>query len=152
MTKGFEHVVDFILEDNDEGAADFILTEGLETEIVQNLGGEVTPLNYLLKFEEYLDDHSTYLFTGWEDAEVVKPIKIEKYWCTFYLKVGPKTDFRGALRIRNDKEGQNSVGRKQIDGGWLVKFRILRRYLDQIETYNKERADQLSDQELGKTE
>jgi hypothetical protein len=52
------------------------------------------------------------------------------------------------MRITNDKEGQNEVGQKRIDGGVILQFRILRRYLDEVEKKNQERAEELSDEEM----
>lgn len=144
-----EYVVDLLLEDDDEGAIERLLLEGDEENIVRSLGGETTLMNYLMKFEEYLDDHDIYLFDGWEHAEVIGQPVVEKFWVTVWLRTKPKTDLRGALRLINDKEGQNSVKYKKLDDGrHLLKFRILKRYLDQIEKRNQEKSDQLSDDEL----
>ena len=54
------------------------------------------------------------------------------------------------MRLKNDKEGQNIVRVKELDNnqGKLVQFKILKRYLDAIEKRNKERAEQLSDEQL----
>lgn len=147
-----EYVVDLLFEDDEEGALEYLLLENEEEQIVRSLDGEITLMNYLINFEEYLDDHDIYLFDGWDKAEVLKPVKVDKFWCTFFLHVGPETDLRGALRVTNDKEGQNQIKAKKLDnGGYVLKFKILKRYLDQIAQDNKERSDALSDEEMEKS-
>ena len=101
------------------------------------------------KFEEYLDDHDVYLFNGWEEAKVLKPINVERFWVEILVWFGPDADLRGATRLTNDKEAQNSVQMKKLgDHGYILKFRVLKRYLDAIEQRSKERAEQLSDEQL----
>lgn len=144
-----DYIYDLLMEDDHEGAFETFLVEGEEERIVRSMGGETTLMNYLMKFEEYLDEHDVYLFDGWEDAEILAPPLVEKFWCNFLLRTKKGTDLRGALRVVNDKEGQNQVKYKKLeDGRHVLKFRILKRYLDQIEARNKERSDQLSDKKL----
>ena len=148
----FDHIVDMILEDDESNKIeDAILLESEEEDIIQTLG-DVTKMNYLLKLEEYFDDHDLYLFDGWEDAQILAPVKIERFWTTFFLLVSPKTDLRGITRIQNDKEGQNKVAYKDLgdDKGYIIRVTILKRYLDAIEKKNKLRAQELSDDELAK--
>ena len=152
MTGKMEHIIDLILEDgDDETVTEAILLETEEERIVKSMGNEVTLMNYLIKFEEYLDDHDVYLFDGWEQAVIIDQPEIEKFWCTFYLQLNKNSDLRGAKRIMNDKEGQNSVKKKQLDDGkTILKIKILKHYLDDIEKKNKQKAKDLSDEEMGK--
>ena len=145
-------VVDMILSEDDtdfEKIEETILLENDEERILRQMG-DSTYMNYLMKFEEYLDDHDIYLFDGWEDAKILGKPKVDKFWTEFMVLVSPDTDLRGAMRIKNDKEGQNKVMTKELtdNQGTVVKFKILKRYLDAIEARNKERAEQLSDEQL----
>lgn len=152
VTDNMEYVVDMLLEDDDEGAMEWLLLEGEERDLLTNLGGETTLMNYLIKFEEYMDDHDIYLFDGWEDAQIVGKPLVEKFWVTVWLRLGPNAQIAGAKRLMNDKEGQNTVKFKKlgVDGrdGYLLKIRVLKRFLDQIEKRNQEKSDQLSDDEI----
>ena len=141
-------VVDMLINGDVEQAEEHLLNENQEQQIVRAMGGDRMPMNYLLKFEEYLDDHDIYLFDGWQDCVVCYKPKIDKFWTTFYLFCPKGTDLRGALRVTNDKEGQNEVKQKKIHGGHILKFKILRRYLDEVEKKNQERAEELSDEEM----
>lgn len=150
--EGMKHIVDMILEGDEEDLQEIenkIITESNEERILRNLG-DSTFMNYLLKFEEYLDNHDIYLFDGWEEARVIKPIKVGKFWAEFLLVVGKDTDLRGAIRLMNDKEGQNKVQYKELDGGkgYVIKFKVLKRYLEAIEKRSKEKAEQLADEQL----
>jgi hypothetical protein len=149
--EGMRRIVDLMLEgdENDfQEIKEAILLENDEERIMRTLG-DSTYMNYLLKFEEYLDDHDVYLFDGWEDAKMMKPVTIDRFWAEFLVWFGPEADLRGATRLTNDKEAQNSVKVKKLgDKGYILKFRILKRYLDAIEQRSKERAEQLSDEQL----
>ena len=151
-TEEIREVLDLIMygdEDDFEHAKKSLIKENNEERIVRVLGDSML-MNYLMKFEEYLDDHDIYLFDGWSDARVLGKPKIDKFWTTFHLWVAPDCDLRGAMRLKNDKEGQNIVQVKELDKnqGKIVRFKILKRYLDAIEKRNKERAEQLSDEQL----
>ncbi len=144
-------IVDLMLEGDDDDFQEIqeaLLLENDEERIQRNLGDSMY-MNYILKFEEYLDGHDVYLFDGWEDAKLLKPINIGRFWAEFLIWFGPDADLRGATRIINDKEAQNKVVVKNLgDKGYIVKFKILKRYLDAIEERSKERAEQLSDEQL----
>lgn len=149
-TDDFRPIVDALLEGDDAIATEHLLMENNEQQILRSMGGDRMPMNYLLKFEEYLDDHDIYLFDGWssEDCYIAYAPKIDKFWCTFYVFCPKDTDLRGASRIINDKEGQNQVKVKNVEGGYILMFRILKRYLDQVEAKNQERAEELSKEEM----
>lgn len=148
MTEEFESIVDLIIRGEEKEAEYHLLMENTEERITRVLG-DSNKMNYLMKFEEYLDDHDIYLFAGWEEAEIITRPAIDRFWATFYVRVSKDTDLRGALRIMNDKEGQNSVKYStNEDGGYTLIFRILKRYLDQIEYKSKEKATQLADEKM----
>jgi hypothetical protein len=144
----YSAVVDMLIDGDVAEAEEYLLLENQEQQIIRAMGGDRMPMNYLLKFEEYLDDHELYLFDGWKKAKVCYRPRIEKFWCTFFLFCPDSVDLRGALRLINDKEGQNEVGKRRVDGGHVLQFKILRRYLDEIEKRNQERAEQLSSEEM----
>lgn len=149
MSDRKHRIVDLLIDGETQIATDELLLEAEEDDLLANLGGETTLMNYLLKFEEYLDDHDLYLFQGWEKGEIVEKPKVEKFWVTFYVRVPGDCELKGARRLTNDKEGQNVVKVKALDDGThLVMFKILKRYLDEIEQRNKERSDQLSDEDM----
>ncbi len=141
-------VVDMLIDGDVEAATEHLLMENQEQQFIRAMGGERMPMNYLLKFEEYMDDHDVYLFDGWNKAKICYRPKIDKFWTTFWLFCPDGTDLRGATRITNDKEGQNEVGKKRIEGGHILQFKILRRYLDEVEKKNQERAEELSAEEM----
>ena len=141
-------VVDMLITGDVEEATQHLLNENQEQQIIRAMGGDRMPMNYLLKFEEYLDDHDIYLFDGWDQCQICYKPRIDKFWTTFYLFCPEGTDLRGAMRITNDKEGQNEVGKRRVEGGHVLQFKILRRYLDEVEKKNQDRAEELSDEEM----
>jgi len=147
-TDDFMAIVDLLLEDEIEEAEHHLLMENAEQQIIRAMGGDRMPMNYLLKFEEYLDDHDVYLFDGWEECVVIRKPKIDRFWTTFVVFAPKNTDLRGAVRVRDASEGQTEVKAKRVDGGIIVKFKIQKRVLDAIETRNQEKAEKLSDEEM----
>lgn len=145
-----EHAVDLILEDRLDEAEKMLIAEDVEDKLLKAIG-EVTLLNYLMKFEEYLDNRDVTIFKGWDPAELLARPKVDRFWVTFYFRFPADADLRGAKRLLNDKENQNEVWTKTdpADGTHIVKFKILRRLLDKIETENKEKAEEIADREAG---
>jgi len=141
-------IVELILEEDLEQAEYHLLIESTEERIIQALDGERMPMDYMLKFEQFLDEHDIYLFDGWDTAQFITKPRIEKYWAFFYLKASKDTDLRGALRIQNSKEGQNKVGVKKTGDGYIFEFKILKRYLDQLDQKNKEEASRVAGDEF----
>jgi len=141
-------IVEMILDEDLEGAGYHLLMESDEERIIQQLDGDRMLMDYFVKFEQFLDEHDIYLFDGWEQSQFIAKPRIESYWTFFYLKVPKDTDMRGAMRIQNSKEGQNKVGAKKVDDGYILEFRILKRYLDQLDQQNKEEASRISDDEF----
>jgi hypothetical protein len=145
------YLVDMIMDDRLEEAATAAIIESEEHDASRKIG-DTTLLNYLTKLEEYLDDHDIYAFDGWENAEVIQKPKVEKFWVTFWLHVQPGCEIDGIKRITNQKEAQNKIRVQQNDdGSAVVELQILKRYLDAIETRNKQKSDELSDEELGRS-
>jgi hypothetical protein len=153
MNEKMQYIVDMIIDGDDDDIKEIeeaILMESEEDKIIRTLG-DTTFMNYIMKFEEYLDDHDIYLFDGWETAKFIGRPKIDKFWTEFNLWVSPETDLRGAMRLKNDKEGQNRILVKDLgETGKILKFKILKRYLDAVEERSKERAEQLSDEQVTK--
>lgn len=150
MSERMENIVDLIMEDRYEEAEQSILRETVEDKLLKQVG-EVSYMNYLLKWEEFFNDYDGYLFgEEWDRAEVLlNKLKVDKFWVTIFMVVPKGTDLRAAKRIMSDKTPQNTVQYKKLaDGRILLKFKVLRRYLDKIEQKNKEKAQAVSDQEV----
>lgn len=151
-TEEIREVMDLLMYGDDEDfeqAKKTMVMESDEERITKLLGDSML-MNYLMKFEEYLDDHDIYLFKGWEKAKVIKKPEVGSFWATFWLWTGPDIDMRGARRLKNDKEGQNIVKVQKLDNnrGYVFEFRVLKRYLDAIEKRNKEKAEQQAEEQL----
>ena len=143
-----DHLVEVMLDGNESTLDELVLLEGEKDDVINSLGGETTLMNYMMLFEEFLEDHDIYLFDGWEDAQFIgKPI-VEKFWITFHILLSDKADIRGGKRVNDALKQGEVIIRKLKDGRYLARFLILKRDLDAIENANKERIDQLSDQAL----
>ena len=66
-----DYLVDMILDGRLEEATTAGILESEEHDASRKVG-DTTLLNYLVKLEEYLDDHDIYAFDGWEAAEFVQ--------------------------------------------------------------------------------
>lgn len=150
MSHDLSHVVDLLLDSDDTSAAEHaLLMENEEDRLTRKLGNQ-TLTDYLLKFEEYLDDHDLYLYDGWEDAQVLGRPKVKRFWVVVYLWADKNVDLRGIYRIKTDQEGQNQVKIKSLkNGSHIIEVSVLRRLLDKVEDKSKEEADQVSDEEIG---
>lgn len=140
------HTITMIERTSD--AREALLVESAETELVKNIA-ETTKLDYLLKFEQFLDDRDLYLYKGWEDAQILGSPTVDKFWVTVDLRVPDGCELKGALRCCNAEEDQqNTTNYKQLeDGSYYVRFKILRRILDKIEMDSKDRAEEIADNE-----
>lgn len=148
MTDTYDQLIEVMLNEDDEALGEFVLMEGEKDQVLAGLNGDVTLMNYMMMFEEYLEQHDIYLFDGWEKAAFAQQPTVEKFWVTFYLLVEQNVDLRGAKRVR-DAMNQGDVTVRQLDDGRkIVIFQVLKRNLDQIETVNKEKIEKLSDQAL----
>lgn len=136
------------MRDRLDEARECLLVETIESEVVKQIG-ETSKLDYLMKMEKFFDDRDLYLYPGWEDAQVLGSPKIEKFWVTLDLRVAENTELKGALRCCNGEDSeQNSVRYKQLeDGSYFVRFKVLRRILDQIEMDAKDKAEEIADDE-----
>lgn len=147
MSELTEYAVTLIMEDRVEEAKECLLAESIESELVKNIS-ETSKLDYLLKMEKFFDDRDLYLYQGWEDAQILTSPKVDKFWVTLDLRVGPKTELKGALRCCNGEESQNTVKHKKFeDGSFFIRFKILRRILDKIEMAERDRAEVVADDE-----
>ena len=151
-TEEIREVMDLLMygdEEDFDHAKKSLIKESDEERITRLLGDSMK-MNYLMKFEEYLDDHDIYLFKGWAEAKVIRKPEVGSFWADFWLWTSPDIDLRGARRLVTDKEGQNIVKYKKLDGkrGYIFRFRILKRYLDEIEKRNKEKAKQQAEEQL----
>lgn len=149
MSYRMDHIVDMIVEGDVEGANEFLLTESEENKIMKAMGGEIKLMNYLLKFEQFLDDHDIYMFKGWDEADIVGNPRVDKFWVTFHLRLQEGSEIEGAKRLQANQKGQNQIKGIQLDdGSYLLRIKILKKFLDDIEKQNKEKSDQLSDEEV----
>ncbi len=129
-------------------AREALLVESFEAELVKNIA-ETSKMDYLLKFEKFLDDRDLYLYQGWEDAQILEAPKVDKYWVTVDLRVPEGCELKGALRCCNSEDDEQNTARyKELeDGSYYVRFKVLRRILDQIEMDAKDRAEEIADDE-----
>src|SRR6185437_9887994 len=128
MSELSEYAVNLLMDGRIEEAEEVMLVESTEGDLRRQIG-EVSYLDYLLKFSKYLDDHDVQIFEGWDDALLYRP-EIRQFWVIIYMRVGEKTDLKAIRRICTDKEDQNEVRVKKMDDGTqLLRFKILRRLL-----------------------
>jgi len=148
MSETYSQLVEILLDRDDAALEDFLIMESEQDEALAVIGGDQTLMSYLLLFEELMDDHDIYMFDGWEDGIIVGKPKVEKFWVTVSMKVPLKTEMMGAKRM-NDALPQSKISAKKVDDGYIVKFEILKKVLDKIETNNKEKIKSLADNALG---
>jgi len=150
MTHDLTHVVDKLLDEDDLAAVEHaLLMENEEDRLTRKLG-DTTLTNYLLKFEEYLDDHDLYLYDGWNDVQVLGRPRVQRFWVIVYLWVPKETDLRGMERIKTDQEGQNQIKVKKLkDGSRILEVKVLRRLLDKVEEKSQDEAEDVSDEKIG---
>jgi hypothetical protein len=128
-------------------AKETLLVESIESDLIKNIG-ETSKLDYLMKMEKFFDNHDLYLFKGWEDAQILEAPVVEKYWVSLDLRVPADCELKGAVRCCSGEESQNTARYKKLeDGSYYVRFKILRRLLDQIEMDAKDRAEEIADNE-----
>lgn len=150
MTHDLTHVVDKLLDEDDlAGVEEALLMENEEDRLTRKLGDN-TLTNYLLKFEEYLDDHDIYLYDNWEKAQVLGRPRVQRFWVVVYLWVPKDTDLRGMERIKTDQEGQNQIKVKKLkDGSRILEIKVLRRLLDKVEEKSQDEAEEVSNEKIG---
>ena len=96
---------------------------------------------YLLMFEQYLDECSAYSFEGWSDISIYGEPKIEKFWFEMKILAPEKFDYEGGVKRVLGNYNQNKATIKSLnDGRKIVKLRILRSILDEIEENNRKIA------------
>lgn len=110
-----------------------VLTEAAEAQ-------EIDSMSYLLKFEEFLDDCGIYTFKGWEDARILKDPDIGKYWVTVDMLLPSGASLEAAAHIAG-RDTDAKITHKKTDDGVIVKVKIIRNRLDDIEIRNRKAAE-----------
>lgn len=153
MTHDFTHIVEKLLDEDDlEGAETALLMENEEDRLTRKLGDQ-TITNYLLKFEQYLDDHDIYLYDGWEDVQVLGKPEVQRFWFVCNMWVPKKTDLAGIQRIKTDQEGQNQIKVKSLnDGSKIIQVKVLKRLLDRVEEKSQDEVEEISSEKTGQNE
>jgi len=153
MTHDLTHVVDKLLDEDDSAYAEHaLLMENEEDRLTRRLGDQMLT-NYLLKFEEYLDDHDLYLYDGWEDVQVLGKPQVQRFWVIVNLWASKDVDLAGIQRIKTDQDGQNQIKVKKLkDGSMVIQVRILRRLLDRVEEKSQDEVEEISDEKIGQNE
>lgn len=149
----YEEIVEASLADEDlqeNIVKGIILNEARRNELLGSLEGDKTLLQYLLLFEEYLDQHDIYMFKGWKDKEskIIGKPTIGKFYFTVFLNVKKGTDLRGIKRIKDANSKTNILGKRQKDGSITLKIEMLKSLLDKIDADNKEKIENMSDKAL----
>ena len=104
-------------------------------------------MSYLLRFEEYLDDSGIYAYgEEWFECEIVNEPKVSSYWFVLDIMAPEGTDLRGARRVTRGTK--NTVLFKKMKHGTLLRFKILRRELDNIESRNERRAEKDAEEDF----
>lgn len=136
------------MNDRLDEARETMLAESFETDLIKNIG-ETSKLDYLLKLEKFFDDRDLYLYSGWEDAEILGSPNVSKFWVSLDMKVSKDAELKGILRCTYGEDSeQNTAKYKQLeDGNYYVRVKVLRRLLDKIEMTAKDRAEDIADLE-----
>lgn len=139
----FRYITDKILEEDGVEGLDAFLAESKLDDLSQVFTGDETLMNYTLLMAQYLEDRDITMFPGWEKAILYKKPEIRKFHCTFWFLIDKDTDPKGALRVVNTHETQNEVKQKKFDDGRrLIRFTILKQYLDDLEEINRDTLEQ----------
>lgn len=146
--KKYERIVTLLAEDDKEQIQSELLFEDYKDKIIRKLG-DSTFFEYVMWFEEYLENHDIYLFDGWDDAQLLKPVTIQKFWAIFRLLLPKGTDLQGAKRLINNKEAQNSIKYVTLpDGRIVMQLKIVKKFLDEIKEKAEEEAKEFAKEEV----
>ena len=109
---------------------------------------------YLMMMEQFLDDCSCYAFKGWKELKIYGRPIIEKYWIEIVFIAPDKFDYEnGVKRVLGKYKENKSTVKKLANGKTVMKLRILRSILDNIEDENRRIArKEAEDQGLGPEE
>ena len=153
MSHDLTHIIDKLLDEDDlQGAEQALLMENEEDRLTRKLGDKMLT-NYLLKFEEYLDDHDLYLYDGWEDVQVLGKPEVQRFWVVVNMLAHKKTDLAGIQRIKTDQDGQNQIRVKKLkDGSMIIQVKILRRLLDRVEEKSQDEVEEISAERIGQND
>lgn len=131
-----------------------ILNEARRNELLGSLEGDKTLLQYLILFEEYLDQHDIYMFKGWKDekTKIVGKPAIGKFYFTAFIEIAKGTDLRGIKRIADANSKTRISAKKKKDGSMILKVEMLKGLLDKIDADNKDKIENMSDRALQELE
>jgi hypothetical protein len=125
-------------------------------QLIKKLEDNRDLVDILIQVEDYLDSLDLYVFSGWQDLEVVAGPEIEKYWVKMTLKCDYKKmpDPKGGLRLLKHgckivfKKGKEQVPVKidtqtldrAINGQprmklvpiWLIDLKVPRRFVQTL--------------------
>jgi hypothetical protein len=101
---------------------------------------ETDSMSYLMKLEEFLDDCGIYIFDGWEEAIVLKEPEIEKFWVIFDFILPKGADLEAASHI-SGKNREAKVYLRKVEDKRIIRIKVLRRILDEIEFRNRLEAE-----------
>ena len=126
-----------------------LIVEDEESELVKSIG-DTSLVHYCMKFQQFVEDElDMYVFKGWEEAEFIGPPKVEKFWVTVRLLLPKGAEYKYAKRFQNNTLGQTDVKIRELkDGSYLVQIRILKRVLDNLEVRDKDKSEQLADEDF----
>ena len=132
MSTEFEKIASLVLHDAPaEQLEEFLLEGEWKEEIRQD------QRFYEMMFEQYLDMCSVYAFEGWDEAHFSGAPHIEKYFVVFDIKL-PHNANLSSLRRINGRENEHSHSIKETDDdSYLIRFRILRSFLEKLEEDNR---------------
>lgn len=101
---------------------------------------EIDEVSYLLKLEEFLSERGIYAFEGWEDAVLYGSPKIERFWIVTDWLLSDTRAFGAVPRIEKDGRAKVLVAKKKE--AFLVRIKVHRQVLDEIERKNRKEAEE----------
>lgn len=150
--KHLDLVERLILGDQDsiKDVVNHLIVEDEESDLVRTIG-DTSLVHYCMKIQQFIEDElDMYVFKGWEEAEIVGAPRVEKFWVTFNLLLPPGSNIKYVSRFRNNHLSQNEVQVKKTESGAIfIRIRMLKQFLDQLESRDKDRSEQLADEDIG---
>lgn len=147
MSELYETITECLLNGAPAGQLAEILSEEIVDKGDQGEWVEDSYQGYMLKIEEFLDDADIYAFDGWEEAELIGHPHISRFWVVCDLLLPKKTDLQGGLRLIG-KDNENRVLFKKKDHQWIVRLKILKRTLDEIQKKNQGEAQRRAKEQV----
>lgn len=129
----YDLIIEALVNGAPEKEVTDVLTEGKFDDNLRD-----TQNLYVLLFEQYVDECSCYAFKGWENLKIRGRPVIEKYWVEIELVAPQEFDYEGGVSrlLGKNKENRSKIT-KTSDGTPILKVRILRSLLDQLEEENQ---------------